>query len=63
MATRKTRLPAAASKAAPKATIERRIDRQVTAAVAVGTDSNRLLREAAWSQMFGRVDSKNPFTR
>ena len=24
---------------------------------------NRLLREAAWSQMFGRVESKNPFTR
>lgn len=26
-------------------------------------DSNRLLREAAWSRMFGRVESKNPFTR
>ena len=23
----------------------------------------RLLREAAWSRMFGRVESKNPFTR
>ena len=28
-----------------------------------GNDSNRLLREAAWSRMFGRVESKNPFTR
>jgi hypothetical protein len=27
------------------------------------SDSNRLLREAAWSRMFGRVESKNPFTR
>jgi hypothetical protein len=26
-------------------------------------DSTRLLREAAWSRMFGRVESKNPFTR
>jgi hypothetical protein len=28
-----------------------------------GSDSNRLLREAAWSRMFGKVESKNPFTR
>lgn len=28
-----------------------------------GSDSNRLLREAAWSRMFGRTESKNPFTR
>ena len=28
-----------------------------------GTDSNRLLREAAWSRMFGRIETKNPFTR
>jgi hypothetical protein len=28
-----------------------------------GSDSTRLLREAAWSRMFGRVESKNPFTR
>jgi hypothetical protein len=24
---------------------------------------NRLLREAAWSRMFGRVEAKNPFAR
>lgn len=34
----------------------------------VGTATNpadlaRLLREAAWSRMFGRVESKNPFAR
>jgi hypothetical protein len=28
-----------------------------------GNDTTRLLREAAWSRMFGRVESKNPFTR
>jgi hypothetical protein len=63
MATRKTKPPPAASKATPKAATERRIVRQGTVAVAVGSESNRLLREAAWSQMFGRVESKNPFTR
>ena len=26
------------------------------------SDTTRLLREAAWSRMFGRVESKNPFT-
>ena len=24
---------------------------------------NRLLREAAWTRMFGRVEAKNPFSR
>jgi len=33
------------------------------AAATGGGDLNRLLREAAWSRMFGRVESKNPFTR
>jgi hypothetical protein len=28
-----------------------------------GSDPNRLLREAAWSRMFGRTETKNPFTR
>jgi len=28
-----------------------------------GQDSRQLMREAAWSRMFGRVESKNPFTR
>jgi hypothetical protein len=37
--------------------------RQSAAAPAPGGDPNRLLREAAWSQMFGRVEAKNPFTR
>ena len=28
-----------------------------------GNNPDRLLREAAWSRMFGRVELKNPFTR
>lgn len=26
-------------------------------------DPRQLMREAAWSRMFGRVEAKNPFTR
>jgi hypothetical protein len=37
--------------------------RQTVVVAAASADANRLLREAAWSQMFGRVESKNPFTR
>ena len=50
----KTRAPAAAS--------ERRTARQEAQPTGTG-DSNRLLREAAWSRMFGRTETKNPFTR
>jgi hypothetical protein len=41
---------------------EQRAARQ-SAQPSSGGDTNRLLREAAWSRMFGRVESKNPFTR
>ena len=37
--------------------------RQTAVVAAVSADANRLLREAAWSQMFGRLEFKNPFTR
>jgi hypothetical protein len=36
--------------------------RQMAVVVISSADPRRLLREAAWSQMFGRVASKNPFT-
>ena len=42
---------------------ERRPSRRPETAAANPTDLTRLLREAAWSRMFGRVESKNPFTR
>jgi hypothetical protein len=41
----------------------RRAARQEAAPATGGSDSNRLLREAAWSRMFGRTDAKNPFAR
>jgi hypothetical protein len=37
--------------------------RQTVEDAAATIDENRLLREAAWSQMFGRIEAKNPFTR
>ena len=60
--------PVARKAAAPAAAIEQRPARQTTTAAvggaAVGgTDPNRLLREAAWSRMFGRIEAKNPFAR
>jgi hypothetical protein len=59
---RKAKSVATARKArAPAATAEPRGTRS-TQAPSSG-NPNRLLREAAWSAMFGRVESKNPFTR
>ena len=63
MAPRKAKAAAPAPKArAPAAATERRATRQA-AQPESGSNPNRLLREAAWSRMFGRVESKNPFTR
>ena len=59
MATRPNRKSPAKGKPAPAR--EARAPRPLPPAST--NDSNRLLREAAWSAMFGRVESKNPFTR
>ncbi len=61
MATRKTKPAPDAKKTKPA--VEQRAVRQVSVPGTGGGDSNRLLREAAWSAMFGRIESKNPFTR
>ena len=62
MAPRKAKSAATARKVhAPAAAAEGRANRQGAQPAAGGP--NRLLREAAWSRMFGRVESKNPFTR
>jgi hypothetical protein len=61
MATRKTKSPASKQRK-QVAPAESRAVRPV-AEPAATTNSNRMLREAAWSRMFGRVESKNPFTR
>jgi hypothetical protein len=52
---------------ASKATTSRGTVRVVAATTSLATpetgDSQRLLREAAWSRMFGRAETKNPFAR
>lgn len=63
MATKETKPAQAVRKAAPNAASKRADTGRLAAVAAVAGDSNRLLREAAWSRMFGRVESKNPFTR
>jgi hypothetical protein len=60
---RKAKSAAAAPKARAPATTTPRPASGQSAQTAGGADSNRLLREAAWSRMFGRIETKNPFTR
>ena len=62
---RKAKQPEAApKKAAATERTAQPAERSAQQAQPAGSDSsNRLLREAAWSRMFGRVESKNPFTR
>jgi hypothetical protein len=62
MAPRKAKPAPAAQKAAAPASGARQARRD-PAATPARTDPNRLLREAAWSRMFGRTDAKNPFAR
>jgi hypothetical protein len=67
MAPRKAKSAPAAQKSvaqeAAAPAIGRRATRQDAAPAAAASDPNRLLREAAWSRMFGRTDAKNPFAR
>jgi hypothetical protein len=63
MAQKKAKPASVTRKAAPAAAIEPPSSRQSTTAAVGGTDPNRLLREAAWSRMFGRIEAKNPFAR
>jgi hypothetical protein len=62
MAPRKKPAAATRKAPAPAATGTQRTTRQ-SAQPASSNDLNRLLREAAWSRMFGRVEAKNPFAR
>jgi hypothetical protein len=61
MASRKATAGASARKAPAKASPEPRMMSQ--AAVSDSRIAGRLLREAAWSRMFGRTEAKNPFAR
>ena len=62
MARKTTATPAASKAPAQQQPAARPLPRNASNA-GTATDSNRLLREAAWSRMFGRTESKNPFTR
>jgi len=66
MATKKDK-PAAAAPVAAKVVVRKtaaRVAAQPAATpVQAAGNSQRLLREAAWSRMFGRADTKNPFAR
>lgn len=59
MALKKTSAP----RKAPAKTTTRRSAESERAANSAVSNPGRLLREAAWSRMFGRTESKNPFTR
>jgi hypothetical protein len=50
-----------ARKATRSAASRQQLERQDVIIADQSTDPRRLLREAAWSQMFGRVEAKNPF--
>ena len=62
MAPRKAKPTTPAKAPAPAATAAPRAPRPAAQPASSG-DPNRLLREAAWSRMFGRTETKNPFTR
>lgn len=63
MAAKKAKSGPAGRKAASPAVADQRVIRQPPAVSSASGNPNRLLREAAWSQMFGRIESKNPFSR
>ena len=61
MALKKAPATSDARKTASKPIVARQV--QPERSPVSGGDPTRLLREAAWSRMFGRIESKNPFTR
>lgn len=63
MAAMKAETGSTGRKAPAAPAVERRVVRQAAVVASDTGNSNRLLREAAWSRMFGRVESKNPFSR
>jgi hypothetical protein len=62
MAAKKAKPGPVGRKASQPVVVQRRVV-QVAAVAGGSGSSNRLLREAAWSRMFGRVEAKNPFSR
>jgi hypothetical protein len=63
MATKKAKAAAPAIRAAANRSTPQVIAAPVLPATPGADIPQRLLREAAWSRMFGRADTKNPFAR
>lgn len=64
MATKKAGSPKAAPAAAPAAGKRKREPSSATeASRSAAPDTRQMMREAAWRQMFGRAQAKNPFGR
>ncbi len=63
MATKKDKRAALAGKAAASRETARAVTPTASLATPETGNSQRLLREAAWSRMFGRTETKNPFAR
>lgn len=55
--------PAPAARQGPAARKEAPRGNGQQATAAATEDPRRLMREAAWARMFGRTETKNPFTR
>ena len=62
MALKKAPTAPAGRKAASKAIVASQTQ-QARSPASNSSNPTQLLREAAWSRMFGRIESKNPFTR
>lgn len=62
MAMKKT-TPASTGRKVTIATAAPSATQQSTVVRVNNGDIDRLLREAAWSRMFGRAEAKNPFAR
>jgi hypothetical protein len=60
---RKAKQTEALEKARAPVVVTVRRSTRTEAQTAGNGNLNRLLREAAWTRMFGRVEAKNPFTR
>jgi hypothetical protein len=63
MAAGKQKPTAAGRKARAPLAVARTTEAPRPAATPRPSNPQQLMREAAWSRMFGRTESKNPFTR
>jgi hypothetical protein len=63
MATRKVKPAVAGQKATAAIESPRPVSARAASAPQRGASPAQIIREAAWSRMFGRAETKNPFAR